>query len=91
MLFYMALQDAYDFETGFVLVRDQLLTKKERTLKAKSIPDELFKVVDINRNKTHFFYGGIRYADFDAFTKTNKHGVKVRQRVRGVKDINVKR
>lgn len=86
MLFYMALQDAYDLETGFTLVRDQLLTKKERLTKAKSLPDSYFKIVDINRNKTHFFYGGIRLADHDAFTKTDKKGVKVRQRVRGVKD-----
>lgn len=86
----MALQDAYDMETGFVLVRDQLLTKKERVNKAKSLPDDIFKIVDINRNKTHFFYGGIRYPNHDAFTKTDKKGVKIRNRVKGVKTDNVK-
>ena len=60
MIYYKALDDAYDYFTGNALIKNELLTPRERNTKFRYIADCKFKVVEISRSRT-FRNFGVRF------------------------------
>ena len=57
MLYYKARNDAYDYFNKFAVIKDELLTKRERETKARYISDSNFDIVRINKNNTFKIFG----------------------------------
>ena len=57
MKYYRVRRDAYDYFNKYTVVKNELLTEKERNKKARYIKDDIFEEVEINKNKTYFNFG----------------------------------
>lgn len=57
MKYFKALEEKHDYFTGNTLVKDELLTERERNTKFRYIMDEYFQVVEISKRKTYFNFG----------------------------------
>jgi len=57
MKYYKAKKDTYDYFNKYAVIENELLTEKERNTKARYIKDDLFEIVEINKNKTFFSFG----------------------------------
>ena len=56
-IYFKAKRDAMDYLTGFPVVKDELLTPKERNTQARYLDDSIFEVVEISRKKTYKSFG----------------------------------
>ena len=57
MLYFKALDDKYDYFTGHALVKNELVTPRERNTKYRYISDCYFRPVEVSRKKTFFNFG----------------------------------
>lgn len=57
MKYYRAKTDAYDRKTEFNLVRNELLTEREKILFCPSLKEDLFETVQVKKTETYFFFG----------------------------------
>ena len=57
MKYYRARRDAYDYFSKYGIVKNELLTEKERNTKVRYIKDDLFEVINIPKTKTFFSFG----------------------------------
>lgn len=57
MKYYKALTNKYDYFNKYEIIKDELLTEKERNTKVRYIPDEYFEIVEISKKKTFFSFG----------------------------------
>ena len=57
MKYYMALEEKHDYFTGNTMVKNELLTEKERNTKFRYIMDDYFKVVNVSKRKTFRNFG----------------------------------
>ena len=55
--YFKAKYDLLDNKSEYSLLKDELLTPRERYTQAANIPDEAFKIVEISRKKTYKFFG----------------------------------
>lgn len=49
--------DKHDYFTGYTTILGELLTEKERNTKFRYLYDEVFQIVNINKNNTCFIFG----------------------------------
>lgn len=57
MKYYRVKRDAYDYFNKYGVVENELLTEKERNTKVRYLKDDIFEVVNINKNNTFFSFG----------------------------------
>jgi len=57
MKYYKAKKEAYDYFNKYTVIENELLTEKERNTKARYLKDDIFEIVEINKNKTFFSFG----------------------------------
>lgn len=57
MKYYRARKDAYDRKTEFNLVRNELLTEREKSLFCPTLKDSLFEIVQVKKSNTYIFFG----------------------------------
>lgn len=57
MLYYRVKDDAYDYFNKYAVVKNELLTARERNTKCRYISDEHFEAVQISKKKTFFNFG----------------------------------
>jgi len=57
MMYYKALDDRYDYFTGNALVKNELITPRERNTKYRYISDRFFSVVNVKKTETYFNFG----------------------------------
>ena len=60
MTYYRAKRDAFDYFNQFGVVKDELLTAKERHTKCRYLMDSIFEIVEIPRTRT-FINFGVRF------------------------------
>lgn len=68
MKYYRATKDAYDHKSEFNLVRNELLTEREKTLFCPSLKDDLFETVQVKKSNTYIFFG-CRFEDGKEYDK----------------------
>lgn len=57
MLFYKVRRDAYDYFNKYGVVKNELLTEKERNTKCRYLKDEVFQPVEVSKKKTFWSFG----------------------------------
>lgn len=58
MKYYKVVKDnIHDPKTGYTTVNNELLTEKERFKHFPGLRDSVFTPVQVNKNKTYFFFG----------------------------------
>lgn len=57
MLFYKVRRDAYDYFNKYGVVKDELLTKRERDTKCRYLKDDVFEEVEVSKKKTFWSFG----------------------------------
>lgn len=50
-------RDAYDYFSKYGVVKDELITEKERNRLCPYIKEDIFEPVNINKNRTFFNFG----------------------------------
>ena len=57
MMYYRAKEEAYDYFTGYPMIKGELFTDLERNRLVRYISDDKFDIVDISRKQTHKYFG----------------------------------
>ena len=58
MKYYEVVRDSvHDYFTGYTTIKNELLTEKERNRKFRYLKDDIFEVVNVNKNKTFWAFG----------------------------------
>lgn len=57
MKYYQAIEERYDYFTGYATIENELLLPKERDTKFRYLPDDCFRKVEISRAKTYTMFG----------------------------------
>lgn len=57
MLYYRAKGDFYDYFCKYEVIRNELLTAKERNRKCRYLSDNCFEAVNISKKDIYFFFG----------------------------------
>ena len=57
MKFYRATTDAYDHFNKYGVVKNELLTEKERNGKVRYLNDSIFEEVEISKRRTFWSFG----------------------------------
>lgn len=60
MKYYRAQAEMYEPSTGWTLIRKELVTETERKKRFPTLPDFLFKEVEISEHNTSIIFG-VRY------------------------------
>lgn len=57
MKYYRATKDAYDYFTGWGLVKGELVTPHERNTRFRCLTDSCFEAVEVSRKRTYHNFG----------------------------------
>lgn len=57
MLYYRAKGDFYDYFNNYEVIRNELLTAKERNRKCRYLSDNCFEAVNISKKDIYFSFG----------------------------------
>ena len=57
MLYYKAIKDGYDYFNKNALIKNELLTTKERNSKVSRLPDSYFQIIEIPKTKVFWSFG----------------------------------
>ena len=57
MLYYKAIKDGYDYLNKNSLIRNELLTAKERNSKVRYLDDSHFQIIEIPKSKVFWSFG----------------------------------
>jgi len=57
MLYYKVKHDAYDYLNKYAVVKNELLTARERNIKCRYLSDDIFEPVNISKNNIFWFFG----------------------------------
>ena len=57
MKYYKALKEVHDYFTGWTLVKNELVTEKERNTKFRYLSNAVFKEVEVSKKKIYFNFG----------------------------------
>ena len=68
LTYYRAKKDAYDWKTEFNLIKNELLTEKEKNIFCKNFSDNLFEKVQVKKTNTYFSFG-CRFEDGKEYDK----------------------
>ncbi len=56
-IYFKAKRDAMDYFNNYPVVKDELLTPKERNSVARYLDDSVFEIIEISRKKTYKSFG----------------------------------
>ena len=56
-IYFKAKRDAMDYFNNYPVVKDELLTPKERHTAARYLDDSVFEIVEISQKKTYKYFG----------------------------------
>ena len=57
MLYYKVIKDGYDYFNKNAIVKNELLTTKERNSKVSHLPDSYFQIIEIPKTKVFWSFG----------------------------------
>lgn len=57
MLYYKATKDAYDYFNKYGIIKNELLTTKERNSKVSYLPDSYFQIIEIPKSRVFWSFG----------------------------------
>ena len=57
MLYYKAIKDGYDYFNKNAIIKNELLTTKERNSKVRYLPDSYFQIIDIPESRVLWSFG----------------------------------
>lgn len=57
MLYYKAVKDAYDYFNKNGIIKNELLTTRERNSKVQYLPDSYFQIIEIPKSKVFWSFG----------------------------------
>ena len=57
MLYYQAITDGYDYFNKNALIKNELLTTKERNSKVRYLPDSYFQIINIPKSRVFWSFG----------------------------------
>ena len=57
MLYYKATKDAYDYFSKCGIIKNELLTTKERNSKVRYLPDSYFQIIEIPKSRVFWSFG----------------------------------
>ena len=57
MLYYKAIKDGYDYFNKNTLIKNELLTTKERNSRVRYLPDSYFQIIEIPKSRVFWSFG----------------------------------
>lgn len=57
MLYYKAIKDAYDYFSKNAIIKNELLTTKERNSKVRYLPESYFQIIEIPKSRVFWSFG----------------------------------